>query len=391
MLDTILNITSFRVALGLVKQKYNTDIPIYSHYAQGDDVVFAVRSIMRIPDLIAVYNQLGYEIHPEKTFLSRRRSEFLRRSYEDVGVVGYNTRTLVSIRFRNPILSLPLVKAERFYSRLVLWHLAVLRGNTPSIIAEMMLEDGEQMGVPRELGADFALTPNCVGGCGVDPDSLFGRAFARYSSGRWIVPRVKKEKKKIVTDMGIWRRRLEAADVHLTSDSGEKLREALALSWGIPPSRLYGKVEVVWSQVQKVRATPFSAGETLPPAHRLWNLDGIPRMVRGLVQRQAVRDGSWSKYVQQDAIPELKRFQRRVSTSVFELYMLSEIKAPSPITDSVGLRYGVSKKKRLEEMVTAGVNRVNMGLLKLAGMLYHCELKMREELKTMSIYGVWGV
>lgn len=75
---------------------------------QGDDVVFTTQSVGMVEALVYVYQLLGYKVHTQKTFISRDRAEFLRRSYERSGITGYTPRTLLTIRFRNPVIPLPL-------------------------------------------------------------------------------------------------------------------------------------------------------------------------------------------------------------------------------------------------------------------------------------------
>lgn len=95
-------------------------MPIYDHIS--NDVLFTTTSLAGVTSLLSAYREFGYEVHPEKTYVSRCRGEFLRRSYEEVGIVGYTMRTMVSLRFRNPIIPLEICAPARIYSRLALWH-----------------------------------------------------------------------------------------------------------------------------------------------------------------------------------------------------------------------------------------------------------------------------
>lgn len=80
---------------------------------------------------------------------------------------------------------MPLNKAERLYSRLMLWHVCVLRGCDPRKVVQSYLEDARQAGVSD--AADFALTPNCVGEGGVVSNSAMGTILRAYRTGKWKV------------------------------------------------------------------------------------------------------------------------------------------------------------------------------------------------------------
>lgn len=170
----------FNVAKKIAELVWGDTITTKSHYAQGDDVIACVQRKMFAERIVHVYGKLGYKVHPAKTFLSRNRSGFLRRSYETDGITGYGFRTSVTLRFRNPIIAPPVKKTHILYARLTLWHLCGLRKNDPAICGAMALEDAEQMGIDKTTAATFFLTPSSVGGGGVDPQSRFSVAFHRY-------------------------------------------------------------------------------------------------------------------------------------------------------------------------------------------------------------------
>ncbi|CAB3232863.1 unnamed protein product [Arctia plantaginis] len=56
----------------------------------------------------------------------------------------YTPRILLALRFRSPIIPIPIAPAERLYSRLALWTLARQRGACPDSCAQMYLEDATQ-------------------------------------------------------------------------------------------------------------------------------------------------------------------------------------------------------------------------------------------------------
>lgn len=82
LIDTLLNIASFRIITRWLRE--STGLPFVTNFfrAQGDDVIFTSTSVWEVQLIIHAYNIFGYEVHPHKTFISRHRAEFLRRSYE---------------------------------------------------------------------------------------------------------------------------------------------------------------------------------------------------------------------------------------------------------------------------------------------------------------------
>lgn len=115
VLDTIINISSFKVIRRIAEARIGRTLYISDLYAQGDDVILSTKTIDGAKYIMGTYEKLGYEVHPLKTFISRNRAEFLRRSYEPHGVTGYIARSTVGIRFRNPAQEEPTSKAERVY------------------------------------------------------------------------------------------------------------------------------------------------------------------------------------------------------------------------------------------------------------------------------------
>ncbi|KAL4710095.1 hypothetical protein ACJJTC_016497 [Scirpophaga incertulas] len=139
-----------------------------SPYAEnGDDVLMTMRSLDDASVLIEGYGQAGYKVHSAKTFFSYKRGEFLRRSYERTGITGYITRTQLAIRFRNPILEMPISKEERAGSRVSLWMLFRNRGASSSEVGACIMEDLEQSGMSRAAIFNYLLTPAAVGGIGL--------------------------------------------------------------------------------------------------------------------------------------------------------------------------------------------------------------------------------
>jgi len=184
VLDTIINAASFKVIKKIVSARLGKDIEVGCLYAQGDDVIMSVRTVSIAAYIMDTYDKLGYEVHPLKTFISKNRAEFLRRSYEPAGVTGYIARSTVGIRFRNPAQEEPTSKAERIYPELCQWNLVSLRGAAPVQAAECFLESMRNQGLDTDTVINYILTPSSVGGGGMDVTSRFGAALFSRLKGR---------------------------------------------------------------------------------------------------------------------------------------------------------------------------------------------------------------
>lgn len=180
-LDTMLNVSSFRTCKRIAEELAGESIPISYDVYQGDDISLATLKLRHIRILMHVFNSCGFEAHAEKTFISRLRTEFLRRSYEaETGITGYVPRTLLSLRFRSPVKELEILKGSRVYSRMCLWNLHSLRGAIPEKCGEMFMEDAAQMSLNLTDVAGFVLCPAAYGGGGLDWSSNFAVPIIKY-------------------------------------------------------------------------------------------------------------------------------------------------------------------------------------------------------------------
>lgn len=213
VLDTILNLSSFNVIRRVAEARMGRTMQVQHLYAQGDDVILATADVQSAQYLMDTYEKVGYEVHPLKTYISRNRAEFLRRSYEIGGVTGYVARSMVGLGFQNPILAAPLDIHERIYNSMAQWALVALRGASPFHAAEMFLESYKTSRIDMHNVADFTLTPSSVGGCGVDPASRFGAAIHSLGGrGRWLYVEVTKALRPLRVRLRCWDQRIRAAE-----------------------------------------------------------------------------------------------------------------------------------------------------------------------------------
>lgn len=392
LLDTILNITSFRVAVRLAESRLRRKINIHCHKSQGDDIAFGVKDLEEAKWIIHIYNKLGYEAHPAKTYFSRYRTEFLRKSYEaGLGITGYICRSLLGIRFRNPILELPVEKTTRVYSRLCVWHLISIRGAKGYVCGKMFIEDCTQMGVKPIHAAGFALCPAAFGGGGLSRRSSIARGMLEHYEGNYTYE-VVVEKRRITPSLGFWNLRIrDGLDRYLTKGNYEHLYMSLAASWGIRETDLVGDVSVVW---KRCTLKPLATGPgslTLPKASKVWEVSRIPTMARSHVKEGSLDSGNWNELVKPGCLDWLLRLQKNVSKTVFREYMLERINVPWPIVDGMAMKYGGKIREEFDRRLRSYICKRDMGILELARVACYLEEKITRRLEQMSSIHKWGV
>jgi len=390
LLDTMLNITSFRVVCRIVGILDGMSVPYSNLAVQGDDVIFTLPTLRHVPRIMSVYEDLGYEINAHKTFLSRSRGEFLRRLYTPGGVFGYLSRSFLSIRFRNPITMLPRTLDLRVRSRVTNWQLVAMRGGLSSVVAEMMLEDCVQAGGLKEQVADFLVTPSAVGGVGISTSCVLGATIATHGTGNWVSPVTKvKQYGNVKPHLGKWLERL----VNLGLGDHEyrgNIDALIAESWGIDAHLLRKKVELTWNIVP--RLSPITPGGHLPPLPRpesLWDLDDIPKVLRGLVQRIEVRKKLFRR-MELWTRAFILEWQKRMSTQVFSSYLLGNYSTPVPTLDRILPKYLIPYSSSADEMLRKVLaNRGSSALGVMGGALW-IENWLADLASRSSVDIIWG-
>lgn len=201
-------------------------------------------------------------------------------------------RTLVSLRFRNPINITPLQAGPRLQGSLALWNLSALRGTLPEEAMKMYLEDAEGMGIGRGEAADFALTPSCVGGGGVRIGGSGEAALVREGKGRWLKVTTSADVKKITPHLGHWALRLRKFEAVLGREEHDAIYPTLAMSWGLYEHQLYGKVSWEWTEIAQFKSREPPLGPMAPDIRDLWEAGEIPTAIRQHIVRAYVRKAS---------------------------------------------------------------------------------------------------
>lgn len=386
LLDTLLNISSFRVIQKYVSRDWDDPMPVINHCAQGDDVIFETTELRHVERTVAVYSALGYEVHPQKTYISRDRGEFLRRSYEPTGITGYTCRTQLSMRFRNPVIELPLAPAERIASRVALWLLSRQRGSCAKGVADMIIEDAAQAGVSKEDVINFSLTPTCVGGLGLvgGDDCVASALLAQLETkSRWITPRIERPSLRLRPYLGYWKGRFERLGLSLHGDYETNFHTMIAQTWGLRQSEITGKVSVSWQEVERFDPVPLTTGGLLRKPAQYWDLSTVPTLLRPLLQQQALEENSYEKWIKPHLVQELRDVRRRMSNAVFKTYLLGQYKVPVPTLDTVALRYGTKVKRQGEVMMRRFLAVKDIGLRTLQKKMLWLEGWMSNQLQKL--------
>jgi len=388
VLDTIINAASFRVIRKIVGARLGYDINVECLYAQGDDVIMAAKTVPIAAYIMDTYDKLGYEVHPLKTFISRNRAEFLRRSYETSGVTGYIARSTVGIRFRNPAQEEPTSKAERIYPELCQWNLISLRGAAPVQAAECFLESMRNQGLDRDTVINYILTPSSVGGGGMDTNSRFGAALLSKLNGkrRWLTLEVEKKYRVLTIKRGCWQKRIKDTEWEPDHISNLKIDASLARAWGYSENKITKEITTEFIEVDQVEPKPITSTNTVPKPEELWNLGHIPVQIRDHLKRQVVKDGTELNFMYPIVAPVIQAIRARMSRNVYERYILGDITAPGPLVENVGNRYGYVAKQWANRMVMAALSIKNIGLKKLESHLLWIEENMSVHLRKLGEY-----
>lgn len=384
LIGTLLNIASFRAVKEIARTlsfEGDTDLEFF----QGDDVTYCTNSLQLGWAIMNLYRDCGYDINPQKTFVSRTRTEFLRKVYSPLTVVGYPARSVVAIMYRNPIKRPAPCREARVSSRLRVWHILSLRTGAIDVAAMAFLEDANQLGVPPFTATSFALTPASWGGLGVMEDSQWGQAILRLTRPtrlQWTVPRLNVDARHVRVRLGKWSSRLAELPHRLSESAMSDFMLTLAQSWGIDPSKLVGDISVTWVTIPVLEPAPFQFSDpAVPPYEDIWDMQTIPRHLRSHVQRDSLTNGTWPLYVKSQHVDLLIAWNRRVSASVFKGHLLGEWEPSVPVIDNVGPQYTRKFVGWARYALLGLLGRKSLGVIRLRQHLHWLELLIARHIK----------
>lgn len=386
LLGTLLNILSFRVCKSIA-QYLEPGMNTFDEIHQGDDIHFKVLELKHACALVFVMRECGYNVNPMKTYFSKTRTEFLRRSYEKGCITGYLGRSMTSIRFRNPINTESLSKPARAYERVAVAMLMQGRGADSASVCQYLIEDAKQIMISPVDMADFCLTPNAVGGVGLwSSNPAIAARLSLLGSGKWIAPKTTKESRSITVDLGWWDQRLKR-EGGLGDFKGAFLLDLLQ-SWGVPVSALYGDVNTHWVDIPKFEPMPIEGGMVLPHPAEVWKKLTIPTLMLAHWKQCRVRTDDFIPYIKEEYIPLMLELRDRVSSSVFIQYLTGTYSVPSPMVEGIGLKYGIAWKKKAQQMLFRAMSAQQTNMVKLRKKMLWIEMEGRRQLSLLSRYGM---
>lgn len=386
LLGTLLNIGSFR-ACKRIAAWVEPGLEVLDAIHQGDDIHFKVMNLRHAEVLIHVMTNCGYVVNPLKTYFSTTRSEFLRRSYELDRITGYPGRSMTGMRFRNPIHMDNVSKPARMYERIAIAMMMLGRGAAAASVAQYIIEDAKQLGVPKDVVADFCLTPNAVGGVGMwSTTPAVSAILARESTGRWLATVTEKEKRHISVDLGWWNRRL---DRHggVGPFRGAFLTD-LIQSWGVPVTALYGDIHTYWKQVPRILPLPIEGGMDLPHPSLVWNKATVPTLLLPHWKKNLARTDDFIPYMKDEYLHTVLKLRDRVSSTVFIQYLTGTYSVPNPMIEGIGLKYGAHWKKAAEKWMFRAMSAQNTNAEILRRKMLWIELEGRKQISILSKHGL---
>lgn len=157
--DTIIDFAQFYAIA-----KY-TNVRVARNMFQGDDLAPHFYSLYDVYLVLAGYRFVGLEVNVKKFFISKTRSEFLRKVASSRGVVGYPARTVHSIMYNAPSSA---AREERSpWSLVDTWLIMLRRGCIKSKIYNHCVKDvAGAFNMRKSEVADWVSTPAAVGGYG---------------------------------------------------------------------------------------------------------------------------------------------------------------------------------------------------------------------------------
>lgn len=146
-----------------------------------------------------------------------------------------------------------------------------------------------------------------------------------------------------------------------------------------------GKSRTEWEVIPKKREG-VGAGETpLPNPADLWDLDHVPHLIRSIVQAQYLDRGEYPRWIKPQYREWVEKQKRRMSGTMFRIYMLSQWAVPTAMCNDIAMKYGVHIKKMATQVVYSILAIRNLTLERFQEKLLGVEAAVRREIRR--VYG----
>ncbi|UHK03112.1 MAG: RNA-dependent RNA polymerase [Sanya totivirus 1] len=381
LLGTLINIGEFVTITKLCEERYKTIINYHRLIGQGDDLTLCLHQLEHVNMIVQMYNEVGLEINPQKIYVSRYRNEFLRRSIETGGIFGYIPRTLLALRFRNPVLNPTVIKVTRGYAKFTLWHMAILRGGSVKDIVREMANDIQQIPLDVTDFFDYLCTPNAFGGGGIAPNSLLARSLGAWTTGTWKIPRIQYEAKDFRLPLGGWSTRVVPWLEVIGKEGIQELQNTLVMNWGLPESRRVGRVSEEFVSVEKSDPMPISTVfGWLQNTPEPWKDLEATRYLCDIIKRRALQTGNLASVMTQEGLYTYKLIKQRSSKHIADIWATGYWEIPGPTLDHVGIKYGQKVKEWYKKLVSRIFMVRGLDEKKLKRYLYSVEIDLRRQI-----------
>jgi hypothetical protein len=171
-IDTTINEAQVEVALELYMEQGFAN-PLELLIAQGDDDEIRLKTKHAANFILNVYNQAGFEVNPNKMYISTVRDDFLRKTITYDKVSGPPARAVNAIIWADPSSRDYERGMDRIHSTVNSWAMLSGRGCNTKATYHMMVEDLVNLTkYPRAVVEGLLRTPKTLGGLGWHKISL---------------------------------------------------------------------------------------------------------------------------------------------------------------------------------------------------------------------------
>jgi hypothetical protein len=164
-LDTFINMIQMDIAIEVVEKIRGGENGVIGRSHNGDDVWLVTTSKKLAALYLAVYNAMGLDVHPQKTWISTKYDEFLRIYGDKDRVSGYLTR-LAAILWAKPGSIPPRTKEERISNIRDNWVKVFQRGGGRSLLPIMIRDLVGASGFTKLKIVSWSFTASSLGGGG---------------------------------------------------------------------------------------------------------------------------------------------------------------------------------------------------------------------------------
>lgn len=167
LLDTLANIAEYEIMCDLIREE-KIQVETVQFNAQGDDGLVKLTKPVSCLALIVAYNQCGFEVHPRKTFISKKHNEYLRKYSKNNEVNGYPARMVTKLLWVYPGDLIPISEVEKLTTTLSKWKMfnERMKGDNKNLLRYLKIEY-HGLKIPVATYEKYLYTSQVRGGAGL--------------------------------------------------------------------------------------------------------------------------------------------------------------------------------------------------------------------------------